>query len=152
MGIEITVPIKEPAAIFLIAIADMPLSFKNKECSNIGLDITPPGSPTNAVGIALVKFSVTMAAIKNVKTTIGGVPAKTTVNAKVYLESDSKFKDAWNALSKSQRNDAVEDQLDEMYEAISDIAKDYDVSVTLYYGSSKIATMDADGDVTSNTL
>lgn len=78
--------------------------------------------------------------------------AKTTVNAKIYLESASKFADAWNALSKSQRNKAVEDQLDDIHNALAEIATDYDITVTLYHGSSKIATMDADGDVSTNTL
>ena len=75
---DIITPIKEPAAIFLITNADTPFSFKNRECSNMGLDITPPGKPTNAVGIALIKLSVTIADIKNVRTAMGGVPAKTT--------------------------------------------------------------------------
>src|SRR5699024_6530390 len=79
IGIEITVPITAPTAIFFITMADIPSSFNSNECSNIGLDITPPGNPTNAVGMEFVRFNVTIAAIKNVKITIGGTPDNTTV-------------------------------------------------------------------------
>ncbi len=80
IGTETTVPIKEPAAIFFIVIVDKPRFFKYRACSIIGLDKTPPGNPTRAVGMALVKFNVMIAEIKKVKIIIGAVPAKTSAN------------------------------------------------------------------------
>ncbi len=76
-GMETTVPMVEPTAIFRIVSEARPLPRRNRECSISGADITPPGRPTSAVGMPFIRLSVTIAEMKNASTTCGGAPANT---------------------------------------------------------------------------
>lgn len=76
-GMEIRVPMAEPTAIFLIVPEARPLSRSSTECSISGADITPPGSPTSAVGMPFIRLRVTTAETKKASTTCGGAPAST---------------------------------------------------------------------------
>ena len=92
--------------------------------------------------------------INNIDPTIR--ESKTTINVKLYLATNDTFKNAWNAesLSDSSRRSAVSSQLNDIQDAVTDLAKDYDVTISVYYDSesNEIARMDADSDITTNTI
>gem|GEM_PF-6515927 len=77
-GMETTVPMAEPTAIFRIVSEARPLLRRKTECSINGADITPPGRPTSAVGMPFIRLSVTTAETKKASTTSGGAPDSTT--------------------------------------------------------------------------
>ena len=81
--------------------------------------------------------------------------SKSTINAKIYLETNDDFKTAWNKLPSSKREDAIFEQLSDIQDTLSDVATGYeDITITVYYGksSNKIGVMDADGDVKESSL
>ena len=62
--IDTNVAINADSAIFFITMALIPFFFNKSPLSIIGVDITPPGSPTNIAGIRFIRFKVTIAEIK----------------------------------------------------------------------------------------
>ncbi|MBE6022986.1 MAG: copper amine oxidase N-terminal domain-containing protein [Cellulosilyticum sp.] len=89
--------------------------------------------------------------------------AKSTVNVKLYLSPDETFKTTWGQtktnnllsgkLTDSERKYAVEDQLEDLQEALMDLTNGYEVNIDVYYNTTNvIASINADGKVSTKTF
>jgi len=93
--------------------------------------------------------------------------AKSTVNVKLYLSPDETFKTTWGQteasvqpsekINDAQRKYAVEDQLEDLQEALMDLTNGYEVNIVVYYNTTttttnEIASINADGKVSASTF
>ena len=93
--------------------------------------------------------------------------AKSTVNVKLYLSSDDHFKTTWGTtttadnktvenINSNTRKNAVDSQLSDLQEFISDFTNGYEVNISVYYNhngnNNLIAEINSDGRVTANTF
>ena len=81
------------------------------------------------------------------------------VNVSVYLASNDAFKKLWGIDSKTNtdtatfdRNYAVRNQLNTIFDYVCEVANDYDVNIIVYYNNNMIAQMDSDEKITTNTF
>lgn len=89
---------------------------------------------------------------------------RSTINVKVYLSKDESFRKEWGTadsistktetrLTETQRRSAVTNALEDIQDIVMDIAADYDVNVSVYFGTSDlIAEINADGRVSVSDI
>lgn len=79
--------------------------------------------------------------------------AKTAITVKLFVNTNQSFREAWNKLDTNQRKSSVRSQLQSIQDSITDLAKDYDVTIYVYSGSesSELAYINKDGNVEASS-